>query len=208
MAVLLVALVALFAVAPFIEHHGARYWDAILTSLLLIGALFAVAGHRRRNLIVVLIGLPVLVGRWVVLIWYGNEPSVFYIVGLIFFISVVVWQMLRFIIWAPSVTTEVLWAGLATYLLLALLWAAAYIVVARLDPNAFEGVAPVNQPLHGFNALYFSVGCLTTGGGGAIVPFSGAARMLAMFEGITGPLFLAVLISRLVSLHTSVTKDR
>jgi hypothetical protein len=206
MAFLLVTLVLFFAITPFLQDlPSGRYIDALLTSLFLIGALVAVAGRQRRLLIALLLGMAVLVGRWATLIWEGDQPNAFYIAVFSLFILLVVSQMLRFIVWAPSVTTEVLCAGIATYLLLGLLWAVAYTMVARLDPGSFAGVLATEQPLHGFQALYFSIGALTTAGSGDIIPLSGAARMLGMFESMTGPLFLAVLIARLVSLYSPST---
>ncbi len=204
MVFLLIALVLFFVITPFLQNFGsARYLDAILTSLLLLGALFAVAGRRRRLLIGVLLGVPALVGRWVAVIREGEHPNALFIAVFAIFVIAVVFQVLRFIIWAPSVTTEVICAGIATYLLLALFWATAYTLVAQLDPASFVGVPAGKEPLHGFHALYFSVGALTTAGSGTIEPVSGAAKMLAMCESLAGPLFLAVLISRLVSLYPS-----
>jgi hypothetical protein len=53
--------------------------------------------------------------------------------------------------------------------------------------------------LHGFDALYFSLITLTTVGYGYIAPVSGPARMLAMMEAVTGTMYMAVLVARLVS---------
>ncbi|MCC6209700.1 MAG: two pore domain potassium channel family protein, partial [Burkholderiales bacterium] len=55
----------------------------------------------------------------------------------------------------------------------------------------------------GFNAFYFSFVTLSTVGYGDFVPVSPVARTLAMTEAMTGTLYLAILISRLVSLHSS-----
>jgi hypothetical protein len=49
--------------------------------------------------------------------------------------------------------------------------------------------------------LYFSFATLTTLGYGDIVPVSAIARTLATLEAITGQLYLAVLVARLVGLH-------
>ena len=50
---------------------------------------------------------------------------------------------------------------------------------------------------------YFSYVTLTTLGYGDIVPISPLARSLAVLEALTGVLFLAVLISRLVGSYRS-----
>src|SRR5450755_3991701 len=90
MVFLLVALALFFAITPFLQNlRSARYIEAALTSLLLIGALFAVAGRRRRLLIGVLLAVPVFVARWASLVWEGDQPNVFYIAAFAVFIFVV-----------------------------------------------------------------------------------------------------------------------
>jgi len=49
--------------------------------------------------------------------------------------------------------------------------------------------------------LYFSFSTLTTVGFGDIVPLSRGAQMAAIFEGIVGTLFLAILIAKLVGVY-------
>jgi voltage-gated potassium channel Kch len=57
--------------------------------------------------------------------------------------------------------------------------------------------------MSGFTAIYFSFITLTTVGYGDIVPVSTVARMLTSTEAMTGTLFMAVLIARLVSLYST-----
>ena len=55
----------------------------------------------------------------------------------------------------------------------------------------------------GFNAFYFSFSTLTTVGFGDITPLSKVARTLAVMEAaVTGTLYLAILISRLVGMYS------
>jgi hypothetical protein len=49
--------------------------------------------------------------------------------------------------------------------------------------------------------LYFSFSTLTTVGFGDIAPLSRGAQMAAIFEGIVGTLFLAILIAKLVGVY-------
>ena len=69
-----------------------------------------------------------------------------------------------------------------TYLQLGMLWAAIYTLVARLISTAFVGIVASSQPLHGFDALHFSLITLTTTRYREIAPVAGPARMLAMLE--------------------------
>ena len=105
------------------------------------------------------------------------------------------------------------WPGLdlrsiPDYLLLGLLWAAAYLLVARLSPDAFSllhresGAGPIDR----FDALYLSFVSLTCLGCNDIVPVSRAARMLMMAESTMGVLYLTVMIARLVALYSRVNR--
>ena len=101
--------------------------------------------------------------------------------------------------------SEVLCAATAGYLMLALLWASAYVLVGKLTPGAFAFTtsAAGDQKMQGFTSLYFSVMTLATVGYGDIVPVSNAARMLAMMQAMSGTFYVAVLIARLVSLYAA-----
>jgi hypothetical protein len=130
--------------------------------------------------------------------------EVFLVTGLLFIIYVVA-HLLGFILRAPRVNSEVLCAGISTYLLLGLSWSFAYLLVAQLAPAAFflNNGTTTGHSLQGADAFYFSLVTLSTVGYGDIIPVSNVARMLAAMEAITGSLFVAVLIARLVALYSS-----
>src|SRR6516225_12041049 len=135
------------------------------------------------------------------------EPSVFPGLPLCrdgFLVFVVVY-LVRFILRAPRVDTNVLCAGLSGYLLLGLLWTPVYVMLARLNPAAFNMAAGPggSTTMDGFNAFYFSFMTLCTVGYGDITPLSKGARMLAVVEAITGLFYVAVLISRLVAVYSA-----
>jgi hypothetical protein len=103
------------------------------------------------------------------------------------------------------VDANVLCAGVSGFLLIGLLWSPIYLMVARVNPAAFTlPASPTGaSTLDGFTALYFSFITLTTVGYGDILPVSRVARMLAAAEAICGLFYMAVLISRLVSVYSS-----
>ena len=109
---------------------------------------------------------PALVGEWLSY-WRPDLPfSVVIRGGGLLFIGFVVVEFLRFIVRAPRVDFGVLCAGIATYLMLGLLWSFAYILVDRLVPNSFVcTVGPVSShSMNHFNALYFSFTTLRPSG--------------------------------------------
>jgi hypothetical protein len=202
----LIALVGVFIAIPFLEQFDKdKHIEAILMTLVLVSGVLAVGGRRRTLILGVILALPALAGKWIN--HYLPEQALvefFYVAGLVFLIFLI-WEFLHFILRAPRVNSEVICAGLSTYLLLGLMWMFAYLLVAVANQGAFTfGAGPAaEQSLHGANAFYFSFITLSTVGYGDITPVSHVARMLAAMEAITGTLYVAVLISRLVALYSS-----
>ena len=178
-------------------------------TLVLVSGVVAVGGRRRMLVAGILLAAPALVGKWVNHWLPTLVPDWMFLVPAVLFVLLLLTQTLRFILLSPRVNSEVLCAGVAGYLLLGLLWSFAYILVARLSPEAFTFTAgPASGHLmKGFTAIYYSFITLCTVGYGDIVPASGAARMLAMTEGIVGTFYMAILVARLVSLHTAIMPD-
>jgi len=205
---LLVALALLFFFLPFTqEFEAGTYIESILLSIVLLSAVLAVAGRRRALTIAILLAIPTLVARW------SNHfrpdlvpPEAFLVGGLLVFIFVA-GHILHFVLRAPSVTTEVLCASISAYVILGLIWTIAYWLVDEIVPNAFAFTSGVKEPMRGFNAFYFSFVTLSTVGYGDITPVARVARMLAALEAMTGLLYVAVLIARLVSLYSPRKSD-
>ncbi len=195
------ALILLFVMSAYIEgFESRRLIDAVVLSVVMLAGVFAVGGRARSLAWAIGLGAPAVVTRWVAEAVPGSiHPAVPFVFGLLFLVFVV-GRLLAFVLRAPRVDLDVLCAGVAGYLTLAIIWAAAYVVAWRFDPGAFAGAGGVD--MDGFNALYFSVITLTTVGYGDITPVSSGARMLAMMEAVTGTLYIAVFISRLVAVYS------
>ncbi len=131
-------------------------------------------------------------------------PAIFLVAG-IGLVAFVVVNLLRFVLRAPSVDVEVLCASISAYLMLGLIWTMAYWLVDQLTPGAFafNTTTGTKESMEGFNAFYFSFVTLSTVGYGDITPVSKVARMLAATEAMTGLLYVAVLIARLVGLYST-----
>jgi hypothetical protein len=203
---LLIALALLFIGAPFVEEmEGGEVIVSILFSLVLLAAVVAVADRKRVLIIALVLAIPSVAGRWI------NHfrpdlvpPPVFLVCGLVLIIFAVA-HLLGFVLRAPSVNVEVLCASISAYLMLGLMWTMAYWLVDQLTPGgAFSYDTNAGaRSINGFNGFYFSFVTLSTVGYGDITPVSKVARMLAAMEAITGLLYVAVLIARLVALYST-----
>src|SRR6266513_5160533 len=202
---LLIALALLLFFFPFVEEvKGGDLIVSFLLSLVLLSAVLAVASRGRTLVVALLLAIPAIVGRWINHVRPDLiPPAVFLIAGLALVAFVVV-NLLRFILRAPSVNVEVLCASISAYLMLGLMWTIAYWLVAQVTSTAFAfNTNAGRQSMNGFNAFYFSFVTLSTVGYGDITPVSRIARWLAAMEAMTGLLYVAVLIARLVSLYSA-----
>jgi hypothetical protein len=207
---LLITLGLFFVCAPFVEEiKGGDLIVSILLSLVLLAAVLAVADRKYVLVIALALAIPAVVGRWI------NHfrpdlvhPAVFLVCGLVL-MTFVVARLLRFILRASSVNTEVLCASIAAYLMLGLTWTMAYWLVDQLTPGgAFSfNTNAGTRSMNGFTGFYFSFITLSTVGYGDITPVSRIARWLAAMEAMTGLLYVAVLIARLVSLYSAPKSD-
>jgi len=203
---LLIALALFFIWAPFVEEiEGGELIVSALFSLVLLAGVVAVADSKRVLVIAIVLAIPAIAGRWM------NHfrpdlvpPHVFLTAGLIL-IAFVVANLLRFVLRAPSVNADVLCASISAYLMLGLMWTLAYWLVDQLTPGgAFSfNTNAGTRSINGFTGFYFSFITLSTVGYGDITPVSRIARWLAAMEAMTGLLYVAVLISRLVALYST-----
>jgi Ion channel len=207
---LLIVLGVLFICAPLVEEvKGGEFIISALVSLVLLCAVLAVAEHKRVLIVALVLAIPAVGGRWINLLRPDLvPPRVFLVAGLVLILFVVA-NLLRFILRAPVVTTEVLCASISAYLMLGLMWAMAYWLVDRLTPGGAFSFNTNAGPrsINGFNGFYFSFITLSTVGYGDITPVSRIARWLAAMEAMTGLLYVAVLIARLVSLYSTPKSD-
>src|SRR5262245_1179178 len=204
---LLVALLILALAHPFLpaESFGHTVF-VVAISVVLIAGVWAVSRHRGVLVAGVALAVPTLIAAWtqhfIELRWL---TAIYLVLGVVFlaFTAVVV---LRQTLGSAPVTSDAVAGAICFYLLLGVIWALIYALVELAHPGSFvDGGRPVSSAIGGHRLLvpellYLSLVTLSTLGYGDILPVTPQARMLAAIEAIIGPLYLAVLIARLVSL--------
>ncbi len=113
------------------------------------------------------------------------------------------------VVWREKdVTADTILGGIAVYLMLGLVFALLYSIVEIVAPGSFlfanQGTTSANleNTADRFPVLlYFSYVTMTTLGYGDVVPITGFTGGLATTQAITGQLFLAILMARLVGLY-------
>jgi hypothetical protein len=206
---LLLVLLMIIGESMFAGHRLAQTLAAVLMSLVLLAALYTLNLSRAYLTIGLLVMVPAFVTRWALHFYRTPQLEVFAALSASAFIFITVVGLVRELFSIKRVTLDTISAAICAYLLLGLAWGFLFAVVALEHPGSFSRVLLVSSGanaspmfmLHNF--FYYSFVCLTTTGYGDIAPTSDAARALSILESVTGQMYLAILIARLVSLEVA-----
>jgi len=98
--------------------------------------------------------------------------------------------------------------SITIYLLIGFIWANMLFILNHFIPDSFQFSVQINHEDNNmFNFIYYSFETLTTLGYGDILPMTPLAKTLIILEALIGPLYLAILIGRLVSKQTPPKAD-
>jgi len=95
--------------------------------------------------------------------------------------------------------------AISIYLLLGIGFGFLYSFIEKLHPGAFVFQAQESKDIYG-DMIYFSIVTLTTAGFGDIHPVHKIAKAVVMTEAVTGVLFIAITIGRLVGIGSGQMK--
>jgi hypothetical protein len=208
-ALLVFLLLYIFFLYPLGQIGSFRPLTTAFSSLILITGAITASRNRIFRALVFSWGLLAFALLWIrhlfpheTFIFIADCLALFFLVLLT---SLILSQALR----DGETTSRRIMGAVAAYLLIGIMWSLAYHLIALRVPGAFNVQEPLLSP--GGESIqshlfYFSFVTLTTIGYGEIVPVHPIARMLVILEGVTGQLFPAILIARLVSLQVQSKK--
>lgn len=180
------AMLMIAGVSLLISHKKLLIFMSSLAVLILLGIL--ISGHTENILFLTLTML----------------------IELIFF-GCIFASLINFIYSQEKVTLNKLYAAVTSYLVLGILFALIYAIIAVNFAGAFQYTVSNSHQLSKLfphpqffsEALYFSFVTLSTLGYGDWAPMFGPIKMIASLEAIMGQLFIAILIARLVGIQIS-----
>ena len=197
---LFVVLLALVGVSPFMEGTRGTYLLAGFNAFVVLAAAAAL-GRTALSFLLVFVLIGGAVGLRFASLEEGGAALFNWALLLHALVYVsVLFLLLRYVFGPEVMDGDRLWGAASAYLMIGILWCFVYAVVELEHTQTFlvRG-EPSNLQL--IELLYFSFSTLTTAGFGDIVPLSRGAQMAAIFEGIVGTLFLAILIAKLVGVY-------
>lgn len=209
---LLVALMVLLLYSPLAAEGW--LWDlgmAVMVSGVLIAAMEAASpGPRAFRIGVALAIIDFLSGRVVAhfgVRWLVVAQAMLWIATLVY----VIVAILNRVFTQRNVAVSTLQAALCVYLMIGMLWVYLYMLVSLVHPNSFrvQGVLherwtdEASRRAELLKLIVFSYSTLTSSGLGDLTTATPFASICANIEALTGQVYLAVVIARLVGLQST-----
>ena len=201
---LLVSLLAYLFLTPFIPQDSqvaSLFVQGFLSVMLFMAATAVQKRQNQRSIALVVMAIALgfhWLGIFKLVPYSGTAALVLFIV----FYALLVVAFIKQLVNASHVSGAVIMASLCLYLILGLLWGAAYTLLQSVYGGAFSGVLLEHagtSSLHIFN--YFSMVTLTTLGYGDITPQIPEAASLCQMQAIIGQFYTAVLVAWLVGMY-------
>jgi hypothetical protein len=192
----------LFILRPFLEDLiGAGLLMDIFVSVILLAGIYAVSEKKHVFYISLIIASPALAVHWAR--YFVKVPFAFlvgHIFGALFYAFVAI-VILNFLFREKVITGDMIIGAICVYLMIGMMWASIYSMLEILYPGSFQISEEIGSDLSHFS--YFSFVTLSTLGYGDITPMTAPTRSLSVLEAITGQLYIAILVARLVGIHIS-----
>jgi hypothetical protein len=194
------ALVLLIIAVPLYEDSAAGRIALNILSLLILLSGASVIGRGAGAFVISLL-LAAPAGIFQVL-GYASADVRYVILSQAFaagFYFITVSYLLLYSLRPDVLTMDKLYGAAAAYLMMGVMWAYFYTLLLWIHPGALTMNGEPLIATEPSTILYFSFVTLTATGMSDILPVAALARILCMFEMVTGVLFIAVLIARLAN---------
>lgn len=204
---LLVVIIIMMLISPFVNKAPyLRLLNNIVLTMVLLSAVYTVKKQRWTVIVGLFLGIPWVLSAWI----HFVNPSILHPALLalfsMLFDAYVILILLRHIIKSRKITADIIYGSVSVYILLGVFYTSLYIFLEAVSPAPLFEYA-MTRPGEVFDEaeriFYFSFVTLTTLGYGDIRPIAQVTRTCAVIEAMTGVLYSAVLIGRLIGLYVA-----
>jgi len=201
---LLASIILVFFIGPVAFDYGLLS-IVNLEILFLVILIFSIFLHQHdsklfkvtvASLIIILINI----------LFFDNNQSVSQYFLKILIVSITIVELFREIFKTKIIDSHIISSAISIYVLVGIFWYLLFMFLLMIDPDSFD-IRNFNPEMVSIDMIYFSFTTLTTLGYGDITPVSYTAKMWSITEAMMGVMFLAVMISRVVSLFGTKKKN-
>jgi hypothetical protein len=192
--------------APFADSLPVRLLTSLIFSLLMVFGVLNISRHSLARFLAGIVACAAIVLRW--MMHLVPSPAILRLGSMVFlvFMGILTMAILSKVFSDTGpVTGHRIRGAIAAYLLFGITWSVLYGLLDQILPGAFSNSAAgaMYSANRQATITYFSFVTLTTLGYGDITPTHDVTRMFAVMEALTGQLYPATLLARLVSLEVS-----
>ncbi|HWC20457.1 MAG TPA: ion channel, partial [Terriglobales bacterium] len=198
------AQLTLLMLFPYLERAGL---PAVLFRLCgavaFCTAVYAVSERRAQWITALALAIPTGVMNVIFTLRPHSHVEVPTLAITILFLGFTLVSLLRAVLRAPKVTSDTIYGAISVYMLMAIVWGVAYFLLETLQPGslAIDRTRHPDQKLDWFDCVFYSFVTLTSTGYGDMVPVTAPIRSLSILEAVSGVMYMAVLVARLVGLY-------
>ena len=201
---LLASILLVFFIGPVAFDYGLLS-IVNLEILFLVILIFSIFLHRHDSKLfkVTVVSLIIIL---INILFFDNNQSVSQYFLKILIVSIAIVELFREIFKTKIIDSHIISSAISIYVLVGIFWYLLFMFLLMIDPDSFY-IRNFNPEMVSIDMIYFSFTTLTTLGYGDITPVSYTAKMWSITEAMMGVMFLAVMISRVVSLFGSKKKN-
>jgi len=201
---LVVSLVILLLAGALVDQFPSSLGQQILQAVTVITLASAIVGLRSSRLrIHTGVGFTVSVLVIVILgvLLDVTGLSYLHLIVLVLFYGWATWLAAKQVLFTGPIDGNKIVGAICIYLLIGLIWALLYLLLAQTIPGAFNGLEQVVWYENFADGAYYSFVTLTTLGYGDISPVTPMARFLVYMEAILGVFYMAILVASLIGVR-------
>ena len=201
---LLASIILVFFIGPVAFDYGLLS-IVNLEILFLVILIFSIFLHQHDTKLfkVTVVSLIIIL---INILFFDNNQSVSQYFLKILIVSITIVELFKEIFKTKIIDSHIISSAISIYVLVGIFWYLLFMFLLMIDPDSFD-IRNFNPEMVSIDMIYFSFTTLTTLGYGDITPVSYTAKMWSITEAMMGVMFLAVMISRVVSLFGLKNKN-